>query len=342
MFEVKELLTVENILNRVDAYSIFKTYCNNFTEVGKFFRSEFRDDPNPSVVVRFWNNMLWYKDFGAPHKALNCFEYVSYKYNMSFFETLLKINRDFSLDLADSGRVLSTKTCNVVHKNDIPDYKSAAHDDISIQPIKRDWLLKDRNYWLFNYGIDKTTLNYYNVNPITGLYLKYLTSNEIVKSVFISKYTITYSYELMEYEGIIRYKIYSPYEEGYKKWVSNTNEYILQGWKQLPDRGDLLVITKSLKDVMVLYEHGIPSIAPQSENSFINEKLFNLLLLRFKVIKVLYDNDVPGHVGASKLKLKYNIEDIYVPNEDNVKDISDFRKKHGHGETDKLLIKLID
>ena len=33
MFEVKEKLTKENILSRIDEYSIFKAYCPNFKEI---------------------------------------------------------------------------------------------------------------------------------------------------------------------------------------------------------------------------------------------------------------------------------------------------------------------
>ena len=55
-------------------------------------------------------------------------------------------------------------------------------------------------------------------------------------------------------------KIYQPYSNF--KWLSNTSASDLQGLSQLPDRGDTLVITKSLKDVMCLDIWDIPAIAP--------------------------------------------------------------------------------
>lgn len=36
----------------------------------------------------------------------------------------------------------------------------------------------------------------------------------------------------------------------------------------LPKSGDILVITKSMKDCMTLYSLGVPAIAPISENCF--------------------------------------------------------------------------
>lgn len=58
--------------------------------------------------------------------------------------------------------------------------------------------------------------------------------------------------------------------------------------------GDYIVITKSLKDVMCLYEFGIPAIAPCSENLFLTESQYEKIKKKFKRILVLYDNDRPG------------------------------------------------
>ena len=43
------------------------------------------------------------------------------------------------------------------------------------------------------------------------------------------------------------------------------------------DGGENLVITKSLKDCMLLYELGVPAIAPCSENLFVSQKQFEKL-----------------------------------------------------------------
>jgi len=58
--------------------------------------------------------------------------------------------------------------------------------------------------------------------------------------------------------------------------------------------GEYIVITKSLKDVMCLYEFGIPAIAPCSENLFLTESQYEKIKKKFKRILVLYDNDRPG------------------------------------------------
>lgn len=60
------------------------------------------------------------------------------------------------------------------------------------------------------------------------------------------------------------------------------------------DGGEDLVITKSLKDVMVLYEYGISAIAPCSENEFVTESQYERIKNKYKRVWLLYDNDRPG------------------------------------------------
>ena len=72
---------------------------------------------------------------------------------------------------------------------------------------------------------------------------------------------------------------------------------MIQGIHMIPKYGEYLVITKSLKDVMCLYNYNIPSIAPGSETSFISDNQLSRLKQRFKKIIVFYDNDIPGING---------------------------------------------
>lgn len=62
--------------------------------------------------------------------------------------------------------------------------------------------------------------------------------------------------------------------------------------------GDLLVITKSLKDVMCLYEYGITAIAPCSENEFLTNTQYQKVKSKFKHIALLWDNDYAGVSNA--------------------------------------------
>jgi len=97
--------------------------------------------------------------------------------------------------------------------------------------------------------------------------------------------TITYAFKFKD-----RYKIYAPYDKE-NKWLSNTRKTDIQGYSQLPTKGERLIITSSLKDVMCLNAAGYHSIALQSEMEVPDEKLISKLKDRFKTIEILYDND---------------------------------------------------
>lgn len=340
MFEVKERLTPEAILDKIDQYLIFKYYCPSFKEVDKHFHSELRKDPNPSAVITYYNNRLWYKDFGSIHKGVDCFGYVMLKYNVNFLQALGIINMDFNLGLNNPIKI--EPSLNLLGFPDkVPDYKEKAITDIILQPIFRNWMIQDKEYWYKKYGITKKLLEFYLVRPVVGFNLIYLASNKTLKKTTISKNTITYSYLLAKkFNGIDRYKIYSPLEEKYKKWLSNCSEEILQGFDQLDLHGEDCVITKSLKDVMVLRTFGINSFSPQSENAGIDEKIIINIKKRYNNILLLYDFDNGGILGATKLSEKYSIRKDFIPVQyiGEAKDISDFREKFGKTKTKELLV----
>lgn len=62
--------------------------------------------------------------------------------------------------------------------------------------------------------------------------------------------------------------------------------------------GDILVITKSLKDCACLYEYGITAIAPCSENEFLTDTQYERIKKKFKHIFLLWDNDFTGVSNA--------------------------------------------
>ena len=140
--------------------------------------------------------------------------------------------------------------------------------------------------------------------------------------------SITYAFKFNS-----RYKIYSPYDDK-NKWLSNTKKTDVQGYNQLPNKGERLIITSSLKDVMCLYAAGYNSIAMQSEMQIPDEKLINELKERFNTIEILYDNDFdkasnPGQTMARKICDLYEFKNICIPDQFTSKDPSDLVAKVG-------------
>lgn len=306
-------LSKDMILSRIREIDIFSYYCPSFKELGVKFCSELRDDKSPSVSIIIWQNRLLYKDFGYPEHTFDCFSYIMKKYNCSFYDALRVVDNDFGLNLSSfketigfSMGVPAVRTTKKVEQKRV----------VIIRKRRRKWMRKDQEFWS-QFFITKTTLIKFAVCPITHYWI-----NENRFSCDLS-----YAYKIGK-----KYKIYSPYED--TKWISNTTRRHVQGYVQLPDRHDICVVTSSLKDVMSLYELGIPAIALQSEMQMPDKALVHELQERFGVIALFYDNDFdnvnnPGQTMANKIIREFpNFVNIVLPEQYGVKDLSDYIAKY--------------
>ena len=318
-------LHTDVILSKITEYDIFAYYCSSFKTLNKKFCSELRKDETPSASIVMWSGNLLYKDFGYPDHTFNCFSYVQFKYAISFIDALKIIDCDFNLNLSSKkeerlftmGYLGSTK----------PQPKYVEKPTI-IQKRARSWNKDDANFWR-KYLVSKKILNTFAVEPISHYWVN--------NNRFTCK-SITYVFKFKN-----RYKIYSPYEEK-NKWLSNTKKTDVQGYNQLPNKGERLIITSSLKDVMCLYAAGYHSIAMQSEMQIPNEKLISELKQRFNIVEILYDNDFnnvnnPGQNMAKKICDLYGFNNICIPQEYEVKDPSDLIFKVGNFNELKNILK---
>ena len=332
MFEVKELLTTKNILEKITEYDIFRAYCPNFTDIDKKFIATLNRDNKetlPSANITYFRGKLWYKDFGSPAKAMDCFSYIQAKYKVSFVRALNIINLDFNLGF--QGEILPRASLNYIGLPDMVFDKKEKGSTL-IRPKFRQWLKRDWKYWEVDHAILKPTLEYYNVKPIQW----YLLNDK-----FIQAEKLTYSYFVDKEDKVRYYKIYSPLSLT-SKWITNCKAHHYQGYNQLPMSGDLLIITKSLKDVMELYQFGYNSIAPSSESARIDDDFMRLLHRRFERIVIFFDNDEAGIRGAGKICYHHGVESIMIPYEYKTKDLSDTIKLHGVGKGREIMKELLN
>lgn len=317
-----EELNKENIFKKISEYDVFNYYIPDFDTIGQKFSSPFRQDSNPSCIIKEFNGHLFYKDFGTG-ETYGAVAFVMHKYNMSFGEALTIISSDFNLGL--HSKTISAKSMGFVAKKNI-EVKSIPTKSATIRIKRREWNDGlDKEYW-GKYGFNRAVLTHFNVVPISHLWVN---GNYIV----IKEKEPSYAYVLGEGE----YKILSPYSSF--KWITNGKSTI-QGLKQLPDSGPILVITSSLKDAMVLWMFGIPAIAPASENTAMNIEQVEKLKERFIKVIVFFDNDETGIRAAKAYSETYKIPHCYLP-EGSEKDISDFYVANGREETAKVLNQLI-
>lgn len=301
-------LSKDMILTKIREIDIFSYYCSSFKSLGERFCSELRKDTRPSASIIEWKGKLLYKDFGHPDHTFDCFSYVMHVFGCEFYSALRIIDNDFGLNLASNKSEMEFTKGYLGYRSSI--LQSPKRVTI-IRKKSRPWMKKDAEFWS-KYLISKKTLIKFAVSPISHYWI-----NE-------SRFSCNLSYA---YKLGTKYKIYSPYDE--VKWMSNTNAKQIQGYDQLPKQADCCIITSSLKDVMCLFEMGIPAIALQSEMQLPLRKTIKELKERFKKVAVFYDNDFtnpnnPGQTMAQKICKEYNLNNIYLPEEYGVKDLSDY------------------
>jgi len=321
--DIVERITPEEIFKRTTEYDIYSYYMPNKFKVGSIMSSPFRKDKHPSfgIFKDKRSSALLFKD-QATNISGDCFKFVRLLFQLTYVQALKKIWEDIiqgTLAISSQGKYVQN-----VYK-----YRRKI---ISVR--RKNFTDVDDKYW-GQYNIDRNILKKYNVSPISMFWIDDFPS------------TINYRSDrpLYAYKIFNSFKIYNPLAELKKdKWRTNCGVNDIQGWEQLPDSGDLLVITKSLKDVMALRTFNVPAIAPQGEHQLIPQKVVDEAKKRFKRLVMLYDCDNAGISGANKAKDEYGIDTVFIPKHYlelyNAKDVSDFIKEFGIVKTKKLLKEL--
>lgn len=311
--KILEVLTLEEILKHTTEYDIYFHYLGSKFEVGRVMSSPFRKDLKPSfgVFKSSTSTALLWKD-QATGEIGNVVTFVRKFNNLYHNKQALKLIWyevvKGNLSTSDKGAMIleNLKTTKTI---------------ISIK--RKNFTEVDDEYWN-QYHIDRNILKRFNVFPISFFWI-----NDIIQSFIYTKESPMYAYKIFN-----KFKIYRPLSKLKKdKWRTNCSSLDLQGYEQLPETGDLLILTKSLKDVMVLYNLGYNAIALQSENDHLDKDIYESLCERFKNIVIFFDNDDPGIKSAVKLSEKYDMRYIHLDSVlhtvYNIKDISDYIKDFG-------------
>lgn len=318
----KEVVTKELLLDKIQDVDIYRFYSGRDVVLSGGQHSPLRKDKNPSFGYYAKGNEILFNDFVVG--GGDCIKFVMLLFGLTYFEALSKIVVDFNLTTH-----FIYKKSNKTNKNytlTSKDFKKNLlnqHNKFNLKKKSRDWRLYDYTFW-YNFGITSKILEKYNVEPISH--------------IFIGDSIITadkYAYCFKEFkDGVETYKIYQPFNKDYK-WLNNHNDSVWQGWEQLPEKDDFLIITKSLKDVMsIVSVLGFPAVSLQSESVIPKESVIKELKSRFKYIDIFYDNDFDqeenwGQIMGNKLRDLTGFSTISIPDVYKSKDFSDLVKNKG-------------
>lgn len=355
-YKSKPFITKEAILNRYDSLQLFTLYApKTIKSIGRPIISPLREEKNPSFsIFKGDDGQFYFKDHGA-NKQGDVFTFIGLLFNESFQEVLGRICVDVGLSdhyqhVWNESKAVPTETLykdrkpKIINLNEIPTVDEMIEKkEISID--ERDWEQYDIEYWN-QFGIKLSTLRKYNVVPISAYYVHRGTD----KRKYIAD---KLAYAFLENKDLKEsYKIYQPHNiDGYK-WRTVQDKSVWHGWTQLPKEGEMVILTKSLKDVMAIHDTaGIPAVSLQSESTIPKEHVIDELHRRFVNIYLLYDNDFdktpnPGQVAASKIMEEYGDElgfcNLIIPIKYASKDFSDLYKNWGKSYAKKTLLELIE
>lgn len=299
-------ITLDWILSKVTEYDIYAKYIGQF-KVGMIYNSPFRKDKNPSFGIYYSKRtkQLLFKDHGTGECG-NVIKFVSLFTGKTEYNDILSDIVD-NLNITNNTKLVSSKQY-------IPPTETV------IGVVRQEFTDVDINYWK-QFNISINTLKKFNVNSI-----KYYLCNGIVKGTY-KRENPMYAYKVYN-----NFKIYRPLADKYTKWRNNLTDYDIQGYEQLPQKGDILFITKSMKDVMCLHEMGYPAVSPSSESTFLPKDVLEQLKTRFKRIIILFDRDTAGVKRSRKLSRETGLEAMFINKKFKAKDVSDAVKANSFKE----------
>lgn len=324
--KVKPIVNPEDIF-KIEDRDIYYYYLNVIPETNKKYYSPFSKEDTPSFRFYYRDSKLLYKDFSSGHQG-DCIDIVQKMLHLDRNEAIErilidfkpKLNYDTTKDKIQIADISAPQVHGILKSRDKSKNTSG---QVTIQIVPRGWLPIDKEYW-GGYGLELEDLNKYEVAPckevwIDGNKLWYNQQNN----------NPCYRYRLGD-----KYKCYLPFSTNKKKkWLSNCSIKNIQGLKQLKDKGELLIITKSLKDVMVLDKHlGLNAIAFSSEAVTITDKMCDYFYSRYDNIIMFYDNDEAGIGHMKRNESNVHLPYVHLPLhylEEGIKDPSDLFKEKG-------------
>jgi len=312
MVEIKVSVSKSEILSKITEADIFKKYVENFEKFNKFFKSSLYNDTKASCKITQLGNKLVYRDFGVG-KSYDCFGYVEAKFGCNFTEALSIISSDFKI----KNIIVKPEEIGIIKNKDVIIQK-----ELLFNIKSRKFNNKDFKYWN-EYGCNNKWLLQGIIKPITH----YWIDNKRYKV------DIGYSY----YCKPNHYKIYQPLSQF--KWCGNIKNYCF-GYNELPDRGDLLFITSSYKDVGCLTSLGWNAVETGSESTGISKLTLDYLKERFNKIYIYFNNDNSGIELAKRRSEEWELGFIHNPIGEG-KDPSDYYKFNGKDKLNNLIKSLI-
>lgn len=319
-FEFDKPITKEFLLSKHPQERYMEFYTGIPVKKGLFI-SPLRPDNKPTCsYYKNKNGDVILNDFNGSFCG-NFINVVMFLNSCTYYKALQIIANDFGFI---SRKDIKINTAKMDYSGEILEEAKSSDIRIEIQ----NFTAKELKWWS-SFGISERTLKLFKVYSCKHLFLN---SNLYGSSTDKSP---MFGYYGGKKEGLEMWRIYMPARQSFR-FLSNWKKNLIQGAHMLPKTGDTVVITKSMKDVMLLHELGVTAIAPNSETVILTDKQLENLKSRFTNVILFFDNDLPGISAMQKFRKKHNLKCVWLPR-NMAKDISDFYKKYGLERTKEMI-----
>ncbi len=307
-------LKKEEIFKRITEEQIFEKYLQLPVDEGETYHNPLRADIKAGCrYYRAKNGRIYFKDFSKGHHW-DCFNVVQYIYNCTFIEACRIVVRDFRLNNTPALQEWSPQ--EVIKRR------------MRIQISVRSWETYDIDYWS-KYSITLEDLSNFSVFPCKAFWI----NDEYYRCKTKDP---CYAY----YFGNDLFKLYFPFREENRFFQNiHLEDNLLQGYNQLTRNTDVLVITKSLKDVICYRKLGIESVAPISETQIISQQHYDEFSNIYTYCCTNGDNDYRGRLFMLDHLRNYNLP-YYVFPLTWGKDLSDNIKLFGFDKVKEIITNL--
>jgi len=338
MFDFKKIrispLTKEWILERVSDSEVFMHYYGKF-QLNKQCKDAFSKDNNPSATFFIGQSgEIVYHSFKS-NESYNCFSFVRRLYQCNYDRALTIIAETFGL-IDTKTSIASPKLCLEARELD-----RTIKKDVLIQFTKSEWkpfLGSPFSYWV-DYDYSKKELIDNNIFNVDRLFLN-------KREIYNKSGEPRFAYVESEPGGADLVKIYMPLAKGGMKWLSTFPLDRPFGIHLLPGKSDVLIITKSKKD-MVLFKRVFTDVIGLQNESLgaLNMDTIKYLKSKYKSIVLCLGCDPHGHGITLQLQKRIGNQATFweTPLQDyqrfQVEDLSDYTKQYSWSMTMELLQK---
>lgn len=312
--KVKKQVDLKDLIfEKVSQEQIFRFYYPYDFKLNHLCLSPFIKERNPSMIIgtKSQDGDIIFKCFNSHHKG-DCITFVREMFSLDYREALEKIAKDFGILEQDNSRyeaiIKELPISKITKKKNAPDIV------VATRPFNSDEL----SYWN-DYYQDIEDLKRENVYVPKKIWI-----NKNPVDLKVSELTFCYYYPEID-----KWKIYFPFREKAKKWLSNIPLTTSWGLENI-NKDKNTLICKSKKDFMVcrkIYPY-VTGVQNESTAAF-SEHFVSELKKNSKLIYYGGDSDAPGKAASYLITQQFGFKHINPVDRllPETKDWADWAKK---------------